>query len=134
APPVRAAPAERTSSLAWVRAEGADGCIGGRDLADAVERILGRRVFVSASAAEVAVEGHVDRAASGWKATLRISGDHGAVLGSRELESHTPDCREMDRALAFVIAVMIDPDAADRPPSPIPAPAPTDLERPSGSR
>jgi hypothetical protein len=118
-------PAARTSSLAWVRSDGADACIGGKELAEAVEKILGRRVFVSASAADVAVEGHVDRAADGWKATLRISGDHGAVLGDRELESQGPDCRAMDASLAFVIAVMIDPDAATRPAAPLgPPPQP----------
>jgi hypothetical protein len=125
----RAAPAAaRTSSLAWIRSDGADSCIGGKELAEAVETVLGRRVFVSASAADVAVEGHVDRAASGagWKATLRISGDHGAVLGTRELESPAADCHAMDDSLAFVIAVMIDPDAAARPQAP--------LNPPGGSR
>jgi hypothetical protein len=118
-------PAARTSSLAWVRSDGADTCIGGKELAEAVERILGRRVFVSASAADVAVEGHVDPSAQGgWKATLRISDDHGAPLGSRELESQTADCRAMDDSLAFVIAVMIDPDAATRPPAPVAPPQP----------
>ncbi len=115
-------PAARTSSLAWIRSDGADACIGGKELAGAVEVILGRRVFVSASAADVAVEGHVDRTPEGWKATLRISGDHGALLGSRELESPAADCHAMDESLAFVIAVMIDPDAAARPPPPITPP------------
>jgi hypothetical protein len=123
--PAAGAPAAaRTSSLAWVRADGADTCIGGKELAEAVEQILGRRVFVSASAADVAVEGHVDKVASGWKATLRISDEHGALLGSRELESQPADCRAMDPSLAFVIAVMIDPDAAARPPAPLAPPAP----------
>lgn len=116
---------QRTSSLAWVRSGGAEGCIGGKELAEAVEKILGRRVFVSASAADVAVEGHVDWAADGWKATLRISGERGAVLGDRELASQAPDCRAMDASLAFVIAVMIDPDAASHPPPPLgPPPGP----------
>jgi hypothetical protein len=123
-------PAARTSSLAWVRSDGADGCIGNKELAESVERILGRRVFVSASAGDVAVEGHVDRVAGGWKATLRISDEHGTLLGSRELASEASDCRAMDASIAFVIAVMIDPDAAERPrppvapPSPAPAPMP----------
>jgi hypothetical protein len=138
-----AAPAAaRTSSLAWVRSDGADACIGGKDLAEAVERILGRRVFVSASAADVAVEGHVDRVGPGWKATLRISDEHGALLGSRELESAALDCREMDGPLAFVIAVMIDPDAASRPQAPLeasrpaappPPPPPPPVARPASS-
>src|ERR1700734_3864403 len=104
--PVRAqaapAPAPRTSSLAWVRSEGADACIGNKELAEAVERILGRRVFVSASAADVVVEGRIDRAAGGWKATARISDEHGTLLGSRELASAAEDCRAMDGSIAFV--------------------------------
>lgn len=145
----QAAPATtaRTSSLAWVRSDGADRCIGNKELAEAVERILGRRVFVSASAADVAVEGHVDRVAGGWKATLRVSDEHGTLLGSRELESAAEDCRAMDGSIAFVIAVMIDPDAAERPPAPIerphpappappaaPAPSPPPAPRPAPSR
>jgi hypothetical protein len=142
--PVRAqaapAPAARTSSLAWVRSEGADACIGNKELAEAVERILGRRVFVSASAADVVVEGHVDRAAGGWKATVSISDEHGTLLGTRELETAAGDCRAMDGPVAFVIAVMIDPDAAARPPAPIelppvqPAPSPLRAPPPAASR
>ncbi len=115
----------QTSSLAWVRSEGAETCIGGKELAEAVERVLGRRVFVSASAAGVEVEGRVDKAGAGegegrgWRATLRVSDDHGALLGSRELSSEAADCRAMDPSLAFVIAVMIDPDAADKPQAPL---------------
>jgi hypothetical protein len=115
-------PASRTSSLSWVRSEGADGCTGGKELAGAVEAIVGRRVFVSASAADVAVEGRIDRTDAGWKATLRISDEGGAVLGSRELTSPASDCRAMDGSLALVIAVMIDPDAASRPLPPVARP------------
>jgi hypothetical protein len=132
--PAAAAPsaAARTSSLAWVRSEGADACIGGKELAEAVERVLGRRVFVSASAADVAIEGRVDKVAgvAGWKATLRISDDHGTLLGSRDVESPAADCREMDASLAFVIAVMIDPDATPRPPVPLDRPSPVPLPAP----
>ena len=140
-PSAQAAPSAkaRTSSLAWVRSDEADSCIGGKELAEAVEHVLGRRVFVSASAADVAVEGHVDRSTGGpgWKATLRISDDHGTVLGNRDLESQATDCREMDRSLAFVIAVMIDPDAASRPQAPIqapPQPPPAPAEPPPVAR
>ena len=97
-----------------------------------VERILARRVFVSASSGDIAVEGHIDRSPAGdrWHATLRVTDDHGAVLGGRELDSPGSDCRGIDDSLAFVIAVMIDPDAASRPLAPLlpppalPSPAP----------
>jgi hypothetical protein len=115
--PAAPSPQARTSSLAWVRSEGAEGCIGGKELAEAVEGQLGRKVFVSASAGEVAVEGRVDKAAdgAGWRATIRISDEHGTVVGSREISSPETDCRRMDESLAFVVAVMIDPEASSRP-------------------
>ena len=116
--------AGRTSSLAWVRTEGAETCIGGKALAEAVEGILGRSLFVSASAGDVAVEGQI-AAAPGrgtWRATIRISDDHGTVLGRREIESPAADCRGIDESLAFVIAVMIDPDAAARAAAPVRSP------------
>ena len=133
----------RTSSLAWVRAEGAETCIGGKMLAEGVETILGRSVFVSASAGDVAVEGQIARTpgADTWRATIRVSDDHGAVLGKRELDSTGADCRSIDESLAFVIAVMIDPDAATRAvqhvsspplaPSPTPAPGPAPAPSPT---
>jgi hypothetical protein len=113
----------RTSSLNWVRTDGAEGCIPARQLAEAVEKVLGRAVFSPASRAEISVEGRVERlqAPTRWKAILRITDEQGAVVGDRELETRGADCHEMDEALAFVIALMIDPDAAGRPP---PAPAP----------
>ena len=57
----RSAAAQRTSSLSWVRLEGADQCIGAQELARRVEERVGRRVFVSASQAELSLEGHVER-------------------------------------------------------------------------
>jgi len=107
----------RTSSLGWVRIEGAEGCIGSRQLAESVERILGRPVFVSASDAELSVEGRVNRVASpaGWKAVLRVSDARGALIGNRELEAAGADCHALDDSVAFVVAVMIDPEAEKRP-------------------
>jgi hypothetical protein len=140
ASPARADPshAAATSSLAWVRSEGAESCIAGKELADAVEHILGRRIFVSASAADVSIEGHIDKMQQGFKATLRISDDHGALLGVREVQSQGADCQAIEQPLAFVIAVLIDPDAAAHaappisPPQPeAPAPAPPPAPPPS---
>src|SRR5689334_13052526 len=59
------APAPRTSALSWVRGPGAESCLGVRTLAQAVERILSRPVFVPASRADLSVEARVDRRESG---------------------------------------------------------------------
>jgi hypothetical protein len=119
----------RTSSLSWVRTEGADACIASKPLAERVERILGRTVFVSASDAELAIEGRVERRASpispgasgapgppgGWRAVLRVADANGTVVGTREIEVDGEDCHALDDSVAFVVAVMIDPDADRRP-------------------
>lgn len=118
----------RTSSLSWVRLPGAEGCIGTHALASAVETRLRRTVFVSASAADVSVEGRVERTSSprGWRAVVAMSDAHGAALGERTLESAEPSCGALDEPLALVVAVMIDPDAALAPAPPaVPAPPPT---------
>jgi hypothetical protein len=116
----------RSSSLGWVRGAGAEGCIGTRALAEAVEARLGRQVFVSAARAEVAVEGQIERGPAGeWRAQISIAGERGRVLGTRELRSEAASCRELDEQLALVIAVMIDPDSALRAaPPPFVAPPP----------
>lgn len=120
-----AAPA-RSSSLGWVRGPGAEGCLGTRALAEAVEARLGRQVFVSAARAEVAVEGQIERGPAGaWRASIAVAGEGGRVLGTRELLREAASCRELDEQLVLVIAVMIDPDAAlHAPPLPAVAPAP----------
>ncbi len=123
----RAEPAARTSSLSWVRLPGAEGCIGSRALAVAVERRLHREVFVPPARAAVAFEGRVERTAApeGFRAVITVSNEAGVVLGTREIRGGAASCRAMDDDLALVIAVMIDPDAALGPPPPAaPTPAP----------
>jgi hypothetical protein len=124
----------RTTSLGWVRMPGAEGCIATRVLAQAVERRLGRSVFVSAAHADVSVEGRVERTAqpAGWRALITLSSDAGETLGTRELRSDKESCSALDEELALVIAVMIDPEAAlspPPPPPPRPPPAPPPLVR-----
>ena len=72
----------------------------------------------------MAVEGLIERGPTGaWRATISLAGEGGRLLGTRELVRDAVSCRELDEPLALVIAVMIDPDAALRPPPP-PAPVP----------
>jgi hypothetical protein len=126
--PTAAAAPERTSSLSWVRMRGAESCIGTRTLAQAVEARLHRAVFVSASQAEISIEGRVEKTQDpeGFRASITISNASGAILGARELTTTAPSCGAMDEELAIVIAVMIDPDAAlsATAPSPVVAPPP----------
>jgi len=108
--PARAQQSERTSSLSWVRMTGAEACVGTADLARAVEHRLGRRVFVSAASAEIAVEGHAERAAGGsWRAVIRVTDAHGTSLGERVVESRAGRCDELGELVTAAIAVTIDP-------------------------
>jgi hypothetical protein len=138
--PARAADraASRTSSLSWIRLAGAEPCVSTQDLARDVEQRLGHPIFVSASEAEVSVEGHIEHepGAGGprWHAVLVLRDAHGASLGTRELRRDDASCDAMRAPLALVIAIMIDPDAAlaEHPPAPPAATPPQTIvvERP----
>ncbi|MBX3193414.1 MAG: hypothetical protein KF819_40910 [Labilithrix sp.] len=130
--PARAEAGEgRTSSLSWLRMPGADACIATQALARAVEERLGRRVFVSAAQADVSVEGHIEKKSpAGWHAVLTIRDGQGALLGTRDLDRPEASCEAMNEPLALVIAVMIDPEAAQRPAAPPPPPPPPAPEAP----
>jgi hypothetical protein len=112
----------RTASLSWVRLPGADACVSTQDLAKDVEKLLGRRVFVSASQGDVSVEGRIEhKPKGGFRATISVRDAKGVELGTREIEG-AKECSTMRDELAIVIAVMIDPDAMSRPPEPPPPP------------
>jgi len=108
--------------LSWSRLDGAADCIGTRELAQAVEQLLGRAVFVSAAKADVSVEGQVKRVGKvgQWEAIITMSDHQGKPLGFRELISESSTCRDLDESLALAIALMIDPDAMSKPPVPPP--------------
>jgi hypothetical protein len=113
----------KTSSLSWLRMPGADGCVATQPLARAIEDRLGRSVFVSAAQADLSVEGRIEkRAAGGWHAVITVRDASGATLGTRELDRPDASCEAMTEPLALVVAVMIDPDAAMRPPATKPVP------------
>ncbi len=108
----------RTSSLSWVRLEGAESCIATQALARAVEERLARKVFVSAAEADVSVEGHLSKTGDQWKAVLTIRDSEGTLLGTRTLDSKEAECSALDEGLVFVVSVLIDPDAALAEPKP----------------
>ncbi|WP_394835457.1 hypothetical protein LVJ94_00840 [Pendulispora rubella] len=98
-------------------------------MAQAVEARLRRKVFVSASQADVSVEGSVSQAKHGataeWRAALTIRDARGNVIGTREVQRSGTTCSEaLDESIVFVVSVMIDPDAALGKPNPEPEPQP----------
>jgi hypothetical protein len=118
-----AEPSKRAAALHWVRMPGAEDCSGGDVISRAVEAKLRREVFPAPRDASVLIEGRVERAAGGYRASLEMRASDGTLLGSRELSSPKDDCEELSETVAVVLAVMIDPDAAPgnagtRPPEP----------------
>ncbi len=109
--PLHAASAQRTSSLSWVRLEGAERCLGAQALAQRVEARVGRPVFVSASQADLSLEGHVQREGDTMVARVVVSDRSGAVLGERVLRVPGADCAALEASLVLVIAIGIDPEA-----------------------
>jgi len=101
----------RTSSLSWVRLEGAESCIALQPLAHAVEERLGRPVFASASEADLSVEGRAWKKGRTWHAHVEMREKSGALLGTRDLESNADSCDALTRPLTLVLALMIDPEA-----------------------
>lgn len=118
----------RTSSLGWTRLPGAESCVSARDLALDVEARLGRAAFIAPAAADLTLEGRVEPATapSAFRATIRLLDQSGALLGTRELETSDPTCRDLADPVALAVALMIDPDAATEaaPPPPAPKAAP----------
>lgn len=115
----------RTSSLSWVRLEGAEGCVASAALAQAVEARLARDVFVSAADAGLAVEGRVERDGEIWRAHIEVVDAEGHRLGERSLESAEASCDQLGEMAAVTIALMIDPLTAPEPePEPDPEPRP----------
>lgn len=107
----------RPAALGWLRAPGAESCIGARALAEAVEARLGRAVLVPPSRAEVSIEGAVAPADGepGWRVSITVADGAGKVLGTRQLPYAGADCRAIDEEVALTIALLIDPDAALSP-------------------
>jgi len=104
--------------------QGAESCFATQELARAIEARLHRPVLVSASKAELSVEGTVHRTVQGWHVSLRVRDEHGGLTGEREIDFPGASCSVLEEPLPLVIALMIDPEAqepAEPPPSPKPA-------------
>ncbi len=115
----RAEPAHALATLALARSGGAESCIAPKALMRAVERRLGRRVFVS-DAADLRLSIQLDATPGpAWRARLTLHDGIGRELGRRELVTEAPDCSALDASLALVVALLLD-----APPEPPPAPTP----------
>jgi hypothetical protein len=116
--------APRTAALSWVRLPGAEACPTTQAVAQAAETILGHAVFVSASSADLVIEGRVEpRAEGGFRATLAVDDAGGASLGERIVEAEGA-CGALLDPLSIVLAILVDPDAtlAERAEEPDPDP------------
>ncbi len=123
-----AEPRQTTSALSWVRLPGAESCIAAPELGTRVEARLGRSAFVSPSAADLSIEGRIERKGARFHAVVSGTRRDGTAIGTRELEG--ADCRSLDDGLVLVLALMIDPDASLTPPPPAPKePPPTEVVR-----
>ncbi|MBL9025726.1 MAG: hypothetical protein JNL21_26260 [Myxococcales bacterium] len=113
---------KKTASLGWTRLDGAEGCVGTRELAEGVEKILRRPVFVSAAQADLAIEGRAEKLGqgTGFKAVLAVADAAGKPLGTRELTTESSDCHALDEQVALAVALMVDPEGALAPPPPPP--------------
>jgi hypothetical protein len=98
-------------ALHWSRGRGAEACIDPRSLAERVEAITGP-CLVAASVADVSIEAHIEQPASDrFALRVTVTQLRGRGSGERFLSFTTSDCRSLDRAIALVIAVLIDPDS-----------------------
>lgn len=105
------AEAPARTALHWVRAPGAEQCIDPRTLAMRVEALTGP-VFVRPAEAERSLEAEIAPHGRAFRARIRSVQRDGAPRGERTVESEGPDCRAIDAALAFVLAVTVDPELA----------------------
>jgi hypothetical protein len=88
-------------------------------MARAIEKRLGRSVFVAPSRAELAIEAYAERVAGpGWHVVISVSSEDGSIVGDREFWSQEPSCAAVADSAALAIALTIDPDAALRPEPP----------------
>lgn len=77
-----------------------------------METRFARPVFGAPSESEVGVEGRVEAAGNGWHAVVSLVNAEGVVLGTRDVSSADPSCRELDASLTFIVALFVDPNAA----------------------
>jgi hypothetical protein len=125
--PESASAATQPVRLVWVRGTNAESCSDGPTIANAVSARLGESVF--SDAAQMTIEGFIERDAGRWTARIFVRTASGNLVGSREMSSDAAGCAPIESAVTLAIALAIDPDAALRSPGPPPTgrtpPSPT---------
>jgi hypothetical protein len=111
-PQLARADAGRRPALHWARLPGAEHCIDPRSLAQRVESITGA-VFVPASSADISIEAQIESpAAAQFTLHIRLTSSSDVASNERVASFSTAECRTLDSAIAFLIAMAIDPDLA----------------------
>ncbi len=110
-----------------VRSAGADSCPDARRIAPEVTRRLGRDPF--RLEADRTLEVLIAREPSRWRGDIVLRDATGAAVARRTIDSDSPECDALGRALSLALALAIDPDAADasaeRRPARVPVVVPT---------
>ncbi len=108
--PLRAEAQPVATGLHWSRAESAEDCIEPGVLAARVEQLTGAHLSGPADASRF-VEGHIERLApEQYRARVTLSERGQGTTGHRVLEQSAENCRKLDDALVFIIAMMVDPN------------------------
>ncbi|MDF2696116.1 MAG: hypothetical protein K0S65_4499 [Labilithrix sp.] len=106
-------------------------CFTRDELEQAVAMRLGRNPFSPVGRAELVLEGRELPAVSGrLRARVEERDRQGRLVGARDLEAAS--CAELQRSAAFVVVLIVDPEAAFGAPAPAPpfAPPPAPPEAP----
>ena len=99
-----------TARLQLSRGQETQTCIDAGSLRRAVEQRLQRDVFRAADSEQVDVRVTVklDRADSGFAATVLLETQHGNPIGTRRLTTETQQCSALDESLVLALALMLD--------------------------
>lgn len=111
--------------LQVVRAEGAASCPSAASLEQDVVQRLSRDPF--AVAGERGIEVVLERVDTRWQARIYLRIDPNGGEATRLLESESPECAELGKAVALAVALAIAPDlppASEPEPEPEPEPCP----------
>jgi hypothetical protein len=101
-------PAALGARLDYARNPNVSHCPDSAELRDSVSARLGYPVFDRTPASRI-VAVAIAKVAGGLRASVQVSSPTGAVLGSRQIDSPSEDCRELASALALAIAMALDP-------------------------
>ena len=98
----------------------ANGCLSPSDLAEFVNRTLGRvGLFGPEATSQTQMDGSLNvafsRSKEGWAVTITVRNASGEPAGAREIVRASEDCRTLDSALVLVAALLVDTQRAHEP-------------------